>query len=152
MFLSRFNTLFVSRIEFVFGALLILGALTPIACVMLGGVMITAITTTAIHNIKASCPLNLLTEVLYLPEVVYLVILIWLFFSGPGWIGVDHLILSQIRDHDRKVTQRASPPVAAHVQGFRHLANATRVGYQMAARKVFQVSARVLHGMPQHQW
>jgi len=84
-----FNTLFVSTIEFVCGALLILGALTPIACVM-----ITAITTTAIHNFKASCPLNWLAEFLYLPEVLYLVILIWLFFLGPGWISVDHLILS----------------------------------------------------------
>jgi len=89
-----FNTLFVSTIEFVCGALLILGALTPIACVMLGCVMIPAITTTAIHNIKASCPFNWLAEFLYLPEVLCLVILIWLFFSGPGWISVDHLILS----------------------------------------------------------
>jgi putative oxidoreductase len=89
-----FNALFVSTVEFVFGVLLILGALTPIACVMLGCVMITAIATTAIHNIKASCPFNWLAEFLYLPEVLCLVILIWLFFSGPGWISVDHLILS----------------------------------------------------------
>jgi len=34
---------------------------------------------------------------LYLPEVLYLLILIWLFFSGPGWLSVDHLVLSQIR-------------------------------------------------------
>ena len=57
-----FNALFVSTIELVFGALLILGALTPIACVILGCVMITAIATTAIHNIKASCPLNWLSD------------------------------------------------------------------------------------------
>jgi hypothetical protein len=30
---------------------------------------------------------------LYLPEVLYLVILFWLFLSGPGWLSVDHLIL-----------------------------------------------------------
>src|SRR6266704_4564170 len=44
----EFNAVFVSSVEFVCGALLILGALTPIACVMLGGVMIVAIATTAI--------------------------------------------------------------------------------------------------------
>ena len=92
----EFNALFVSIVEFVCGALLILGALTPIACVMLGCVMITAIATTAIRNIKATSLPAWLSEFLYLPEVLYLVILIWLFFSGPGWVSVDHLILSQI--------------------------------------------------------
>ncbi len=50
----EFNALFVSMIEFVFGFLLILGALTPVACVMLGCVMIVAILTTAVRNIKAA--------------------------------------------------------------------------------------------------
>src|SRR5439155_13752508 len=44
----EFNALFVSAVECVFGLLLILGAVTPLACVMLGGVMIVAIATTAI--------------------------------------------------------------------------------------------------------
>src|SRR6266436_7270250 len=90
------NALFVSTVEFVFGLLLILGAITPLACVMLGGVMIVAIATTAIRNIKATASLGWLSEFLYLPEVLYLVILLWLFLSGPGWFSVDHLILSRI--------------------------------------------------------
>jgi putative oxidoreductase len=90
--LPEFNALFVSAVEFVCGLLIVLGALTPLACAMLGGVMIMAIATTAIHNIKAASLLGWLSEFLYLPEVLYLVILIWLFFSGPGWISVDHLI------------------------------------------------------------
>ena len=85
--------MFVSAVEFVCGVLLVLGALTPLACALLACVMITAITTTAIRNVKASSPLNWLSEFLYLPEVLYLVILIWLFFSGPGWLSVDRLIL-----------------------------------------------------------
>jgi putative oxidoreductase len=90
------NALFVSIVEFVCGALLIFGALTPIACVILGGVMIVAIATTTLRNVKASSSLNWLSEFLYLPEVLYLVILIWLFFSGPGWLSIDHLMLFQI--------------------------------------------------------
>ena len=35
----EFNTLLVSAVEFVFGLLLILGAITPLACVMLSGIM-----------------------------------------------------------------------------------------------------------------
>ena len=91
--LPEFNAVFVSTIEFVCGALLILGALTPLACVMLGSLMIVAIATTAIRNVQATSPLRWLSEFLYLPEVLYLVILFWLFFSGPGWLSIDHLIL-----------------------------------------------------------
>ena len=63
---------------------------------MLGCVMIVAIATTAIRNIKAPSPLAWLSEFLYLPEVLSLVILLWLFLSGPGWFSISHLILSQI--------------------------------------------------------
>jgi putative oxidoreductase len=90
----EFNALFVSTVEFVCGALLVLGALTPLACLMLGGVMITAIATTAIRSIKAFAPLDWLSELLYLPEILYLVILLLLFLSGPGWFSADSLILS----------------------------------------------------------
>ena len=92
----EFNALIVSTVEFVFGLVLVFGAITPLACVMLSGVMIVAIATTAIRNIKATSPLGWLSEFLYLPEVLCLVILVWLFFSGAGWLSVDHLIVSKI--------------------------------------------------------
>ena len=93
----EFNAVFVSTVEFVFGALLVLGAVTPLACAMLSALMLVAIATTAIRNIKASSPLGWLSEFLYLSEVPYLVILVWLFLAGPGWFSVDHLILSRTR-------------------------------------------------------
>ena len=90
------NAVFVSVAEFVCGLLLVVGALTPLACAMLGCVMIMAIATAAIRNVKASSSLNWPSEFLYLPEALLLVILLWLFFSGPGSFSVDHLILYQI--------------------------------------------------------
>jgi putative oxidoreductase len=89
------NAVFVSTVEFVFGFLLIVGAATPLACLMLSGVMVVAILTSALRRIEASSPLGWLSEFLYLPEVLYLVILVWLFFSGPGWLSVDQLLLSK---------------------------------------------------------
>jgi putative oxidoreductase len=86
------NAIFVSTVEFVFGLLLILGALTPFACIMLGGVMVIAIATSAIKNIKAPPILGWLSEFLYLPEVLYLIILFWLFLSNLGWLSIDYLI------------------------------------------------------------
>jgi putative oxidoreductase len=88
------NAVFVSTVEFVCGLLLVVGAFTPLASAMLGCVMIVAIGTTAIGNIKAPSPFGWLAEFLYLPEVLYLLILIWLFFSGPGWLSIDQLVLS----------------------------------------------------------
>ena len=93
----NFNAVFVSTVEFVFGAFLAIGALTPLACLMLGCVMVVAIATTAIRGIKATSLVDWLSEFLYLPDVLYLVILFWLFLSGPGWVSVDYLILSKIR-------------------------------------------------------
>ena len=90
------NAVFVSIAEFVFGLCLIVGAMTVLACVMLGSVMIVAIAITAIRNIKAKSPLSWLSEFLYLPEVLYLVILLWLFLSGPGYFSIDHLFLSHV--------------------------------------------------------
>jgi putative oxidoreductase len=90
---ASLNVLFVSIVEFAGGLLLILGALTPLACVMLGGVMVVAIATSVIKSIKAPPILDWLSEFLYLPEVLYLVVLFWLFVSGPGWLSIDHLVL-----------------------------------------------------------
>jgi len=61
---------------------------------MLSGVMIVAISTTAVRNIKATSLIGWLADFFYLPEVLCLVILVWLFLSDPGWFSVDHLILS----------------------------------------------------------
>lgn len=87
------SAVFVSSVEFIFGLLLTIGLLTPVACLMLSGVMIVALATTLLPAMKADSAFAWLGEFLYLPEVLYLVILVWLFFSGPGWISVDHLIL-----------------------------------------------------------
>ena len=90
------NAVFVSTVEFVFGLLLVAEAATPLACVLLGGSMIVAIPTTAIWTIKALPLPDWLSEFLYLPQVLYLVILVWLFFSGPGWFSVDYSVLSKL--------------------------------------------------------
>jgi putative oxidoreductase len=89
---ASINAIFVSTVEFVFGLLLVLGAVTPLACIMLGGVMVVAIVSSALKNIKTPLLLGWLSEFLYLPEVLYLVILFWLFLSGPGWLSVDRFV------------------------------------------------------------
>jgi len=86
------STLIVSSIEFTFGALLVAGFLTPLACLMLIGNMIGALTTAVLPRIKDRTLTGWLAEFLYQPEALYVVILVWLFFAGPGWLSVDALI------------------------------------------------------------
>ncbi len=82
----------LSTLEFVFGAFLVLGFLTPLACVILIGLMIAALVTTVLPAVKESSFLAWLAAFLYLPEVLYVVILFWLLLSGPGVAAVDNFI------------------------------------------------------------
>ena len=54
--------------------------------------MIVAIATNRIQSIQASSVLTWLDDFLYLPEVLYVIILAWLIFSGPGRYSIDGLI------------------------------------------------------------
>jgi putative oxidoreductase len=90
------TALFVATVEFACGAALALGMLTPLCAAMLTGDMIVAIATTSIHGIQAKGFLAWLDDFLYLPEVLYTLILVWLIFSGPGRFSVDGLIASRL--------------------------------------------------------
>jgi putative oxidoreductase len=87
------NALFVSLVEFTSGAGLVVGLLTPLCALALVVDMIVALATNRIHSIQASGVLAWLDDFLYLPEVLYLMILVWLIFSGPGRYSLDGLIL-----------------------------------------------------------
>ena len=85
------NALFVSLTEFACGTGLALGLLTPLCSLALVIVMIVAIATNRIQSIQASSVLAWLDDFLYLPEVLYVIILAWLIFSGPGRYSIDGL-------------------------------------------------------------
>jgi putative oxidoreductase len=86
------SALFVSLVEFACGGGLVLGLLTPLCAVMLLGDMVVAILTNRIGSIHASGFLAFLDDFLYLPEVLYVLILFWLLFSGPGPYSVDSMM------------------------------------------------------------
>jgi putative oxidoreductase len=90
------TALFVATVEFACGAGLALGLLAPLCAAMLMVDMIVAITTTSIHSIQAKGFLAWFDDFLYLPEVLYTLILVWLIFSGPGRYSVDGLIASKV--------------------------------------------------------
>ena len=95
------SALFVSLVEFACGGGLILGLLTPLCAVMLMGDMIVAILTNRIGSIHASGFLAWLADFLYLPEVLYVLILFWLVFSGPGPYSVDTIMARRVSPASR---------------------------------------------------
>ena len=82
----HFNAVFVSTVEFVGGICLILGLATRIFSAQLCIVMLIAILTSEIKKVST------LGDFLYLPEVSLLIIFLWLIFSGPGKLSIDHLL------------------------------------------------------------
>jgi putative oxidoreductase len=81
---------FVSGVEFVCGSLLTLGFLSSAACVALLIDMVVATVTSAVSTLpKGLSPLNWLDDLLYLPEVLYVLFFLWLICSGPGRFSVD---------------------------------------------------------------
>ena len=86
-------TYFVSSVEFVCGCLLIIGLLSTLCCVAFIIDMIVAITTVQLATItKGLSFIDWLDDFLYLPEVMYIIIFLWLISSGPGRFSIDHWI------------------------------------------------------------
>jgi putative oxidoreductase len=86
-------TFFVSSVEFVCGCLLIVGLLSTLCCMAFIINMIVAITTVQLATITKSLSfIDWLDDFLYLPEVLYTIIFLWLISSGPGRRSVDHWI------------------------------------------------------------
>ena len=89
----QFMTYFVSSVEFVCGCLLIIGLLSILCCIAFIIDMIVAITTVQLATIaKGLSVVDWLDDLLYLPEVMYIIIFLWLISSGPGRLSVDHWI------------------------------------------------------------
>jgi len=89
--LPYLNALVTASIEFFGGICLILGLATRVVSVPLAFIMFVAILTAQIKNVKT------LGDFLYLPEVLLLVIFVWLVFSGPGGVSIDRLIARRLR-------------------------------------------------------
>jgi putative oxidoreductase len=88
---------FVSGVEFVAGSLLAVGFLSSPASVALLIDMIVAILTNTLSTLPQGLSrLNWLDDVLYLPEVLYVLFFIWLICSGPGRFSVDYWLAGKL--------------------------------------------------------
>ena len=93
----RQTAYFVASVEFICGSLVAVGFLSSLASVALLIDMIVAIFTEAIFTLpKKLLPPTWLDDFLYLPEVLYVLFLIWLICSGPGRFSVDYWLAGKL--------------------------------------------------------
>jgi hypothetical protein len=86
--------------------------------------MLVAILTTKLSSMpKGLSPFSWLGDLLYLPEVLYVLFFIWLLCSGPGKISVDYWLAGKLRVTESK-KQLTTKQVVAKVKASR--AAATR--------------------------
>jgi len=94
----KFLSLFLASIEFYGGSLLTIGFLSTFWAISLAFAMIVAIVTVEIPHIipPGLGPLDWLDWFLYLPQVMYVLIFLWLIIRGPGPHSVDALIARKL--------------------------------------------------------
>jgi putative oxidoreductase len=88
---------FVAGVEFVCGSLVTVGFLSSPASVALLIDMVVATLTNALSTMpKGLSPLSWLDDLLYLPEVLYVLFFVWLICSGSGKFGVDYWLAGKL--------------------------------------------------------
>jgi putative oxidoreductase len=93
----EFTSVFLASVELFGGSLLVVGLLSTFCAIALTIAMIVAIITVEIHTIPAGLSfLDWLDYFLYLPQVMYVLIFLWLMVSGPGPVSLDSYLARAI--------------------------------------------------------
>jgi putative oxidoreductase len=86
-------SVFLATVEFVGGSFLFIGLLSTFCAIALTIAMVVAIATVEVHTIPAGLTvLDWLDYFLYLPQVMYVILFLWLMVTGPGQLSVDSYI------------------------------------------------------------
>jgi uncharacterized membrane protein YphA (DoxX/SURF4 family) len=94
-----FNQWWVPTVEFSAGLAVVIGLLAPLAALGLLAITVVAIATTGPQRIKVYKPIDEADRIddwLYLPEILYAVMLITVVSAGAGPYSVDALILGLV--------------------------------------------------------
>jgi putative oxidoreductase len=93
----RQTAYFVAGVEFVCGSLVTVGFLSsPSSATLLIDMIVAILTNTLAAVPKGLSSLNWLDDVLYLPEVLYVLFFVWLICSGPGKFSVDFWLAGKL--------------------------------------------------------
>jgi putative oxidoreductase len=90
--LPALNAWFVGGVEFFGGLLLVAGLGTRIFAFMLSFTMLIATLTSILPDLKKDNKYSGITDLFFVPEVLAMLLLLWLVFSGPGPFSLDRLV------------------------------------------------------------
>ena len=90
-----FNAALSGYTELIGGALILVGLFTRLAAIPLFINMAVAILTVKMKAVTG------LDEFVELDEPLYALAFLWLFFSGPGRVSLDHLLWTRVRRSER---------------------------------------------------
>jgi putative oxidoreductase len=107
----KFLSYFLASVEFYGGSLLTVGFLSTVWAIALTIAMIVAIVTVEIPYVipPGLGPLDWLDWFLYLPQVMYVIIFLWLIIRGPGPHSVDAVIARELgldKDEDSDAAKK----------------------------------------------
>ena len=91
---ARLQAPFVASVELAGGALVLVGLFTRAASVPLMGTMAVAILTAKRSDIHG------LDDLLFLPEFLFIVLLLWLLVEGAGALSIDRVLAKQCASQD----------------------------------------------------
>jgi uncharacterized membrane protein YphA (DoxX/SURF4 family) len=97
-----FNQWWVPSVEFTAGGAVLIGLLAPVAALGLMVIILVALATSGRQRIKLYKPIDEADRIddwLYLPETLYVVMLIMVISAGAGPYSLDALILGLIDGH-----------------------------------------------------
>ena len=86
-----FNAALSAWTEFLGGLLIVLGLLTRLVSIPLFINMLVAVLAVRLKKVGG------LDDFVELDEPLYALSFLWLFFSGPGWVSLDHLLGRALR-------------------------------------------------------
>jgi len=94
----EFMALFLACVEFFGGILLMIGLFSTFVAIALTIAMVVAIATVEIEHIipKGIGPLDWMSWFLYLPQVMYIILFVWLITTGPGKLSLDYLLANKL--------------------------------------------------------
>lgn len=89
----EFMAVFLASVEFFGGMFLVVGFLSTFCAIALTIAMLVAIFTVELHTIPSGIStLDWVSYFLYLPQVMYVLIFVWLIVAGPGRHSVDRYL------------------------------------------------------------
>lgn len=90
-------TYLVSGVEFIGGLFVAAGFLSTLASAALLVDMVVALLTSSLSSLpKGLSPLLWLDDFFYIPEVLYVLLSLWLICSGPGTFSLDYWLAGQL--------------------------------------------------------